>query len=718
MNIKKITAALLSTATLAAAPSVPVLGNTVQNISMTAHAVYYAPDTYLGDIWRNSIGYSLYKTSRDTYYAAVIGTSPYMKELTLPESVTYQGIVYPVQIIEENAFQYSNVKTFTVNSESMSIKAGAFHDASIQTFVFNGKYCAILDEAFLNSDLVSIRFGSKTESITFDTKAFSNTVQLSDVVFENPDVFLFLSGSYIFAGSSVCNITLPETVTSLPTGCFEDCTNLTNLKLPSVITSIGQRAFENAVLPSVMVLPAAMNSIGYNAFSCVQNVAEYVLDASNPYFFIEDGVLYQRNAEQNDITLVSYPPNKTNPDFECHAQHVLSGSVANNPYLVSLDITNLQLTNGSPSFSKLPNLEYMYIPDAVYNNGTAEEILNRFQRFFSETKLHFLNEEAVTVKAGQEPELTGKLGAYIAENFEKKSENSILKYYTDTMADYVVDQETDDSMSDLEKAVRLRQWIMERAIYDPDVMKYDWQKKHNEEADEKLNNPKDHVDASVFLHKKADGKYYTVCEGYAKCYKLLMNKANVKTDCVSGPNFDEKLSGHAWNIVQLDGKWYHVDLTWDDKDYYYDPNKEYNGVVADRDLCAYKNMQGRYRNFLCSDYLFGRDDHRFYKWAAHENSELNWQIDNVATDSTVQMLGDVNGDFLSDYRDLNYLQRYLLSDPNYRFDSYEHWKRADVNLDGNVNVFDLTYLRRYYNLYGGEASDWSFAAWRFSKLEK
>ena len=48
-----------------------------------------------------------------------------------------------------------------------------------------------------------------------------------------------------------------------------------------------------------------------------------------------------------------------------------------------------------------------------------------------------------------------------------------------------------------------------------------------------------------------------VCQGYALAYQLLLTRAGVTSRIVTGVN-------HMWNMVQLDGAWYHVDVTWDD----------------------------------------------------------------------------------------------------------------------------------------------------------
>lgn len=52
-----------------------------------------------------------------------------------------------------------------------------------------------------------------------------------------------------------------------------------------------------------------------------------------------------------------------------------------------------------------------------------------------------------------------------------------------------------------------------------------------------------------------------VCEGYARAFKLLCQSAGLECILVSG---DSKDVNHLWNMVKLEGKWYHVDVTWDD----------------------------------------------------------------------------------------------------------------------------------------------------------
>lgn len=50
---------------------------------------------------------------------------------------------------------------------------------------------------------------------------------------------------------------------------------------------------------------------------------------------------------------------------------------------------------------------------------------------------------------------------------------------------------------------------------------------------------------------------FGTCNGYADAMSIFLNKINVI-------NYKISNNEHIWNLVYLDGNWYHLDLTWDD----------------------------------------------------------------------------------------------------------------------------------------------------------
>lgn len=61
-----------------------------------------------------------------------------------------------------------------------------------------------------------------------------------------------------------------------------------------------------------------------------------------------------------------------------------------------------------------------------------------------------------------------------------------------------------------------------------------------------------------------DGK--AACEGYSKAAKYVFDKVGIESILVSGKaSGDGRGDGdHMWNIVKINGNYYHLDLTWDD----------------------------------------------------------------------------------------------------------------------------------------------------------
>ena len=81
-------------------------------------------------------------------------------------------------------------------------------------------------------------------------------------------------------------------------------------------------------------------------------------------------------------------------------------------------------------------------------------------------------------------------------------------------------------------------------------------------------------------------KKQAVCSGYAYAAKMLLNRVGIASRVVVGMS---KNSGHMWNEVRIDGKWYHLDVTWDDSS-------------ADSDV-----MYNRYHYFNLNDEMIGRN---------------------------------------------------------------------------------------------------------------
>ena len=61
------------------------------------------------------------------------------------------------------------------------------------------------------------------------------------------------------------------------------------------------------------------------------------------------------------------------------------------------------------------------------------------------------------------------------------------------------------------------------------------------------------------------GESGPVCEGYARAFKVLCDRSGIECVLESGTGYTSSgPEAHMWNLVKVDGKWYNMDVTWND----------------------------------------------------------------------------------------------------------------------------------------------------------
>ncbi len=114
--------------------------------------------------------------------------------------------------------------------------------------------------------------------------------------------------------------------------------------------------------------------------------------------------------------------------------------------------------------------------------------------------------------------------------------------------------------SDIQKAVFLYDKIKHSIVYDP--------KKENKLSSE--------IRSLRGLITKE-----TVCAGYSMIFKELMDRNNISCEYVEGFTRSDGSSGHAWNILNIEGKKIPIDLTWDSTKYRSGVTNSYNWIGTD-----------------------------------------------------------------------------------------------------------------------------------------
>lgn len=139
-----------------------------------------------------------------------------------------------------------------------------------------------------------------------------------------------------------------------------------------------------------------------------------------------------------------------------------------------------------------------------------------------------------------------------------------------SLAKGVVNSIITGGMSDLEKAKAIHDWMVMN-------LDYDYQNYLN-----------DTIPTTSWKVEGVLTTKYAICEGYARTFIALCNEAGLESAYVMG---DVPAGLHAWNQVKIDGKWYNVDVCWDDP-----ANRAFNDHSANR-----------YDYFLISDAQMNKD---------------------------------------------------------------------------------------------------------------
>ena len=92
-----------------------------------------------------------------------------------------------------------------------------------------------------------------------------------------------------------------------------------------------------------------------------------------------------------------------------------------------------------------------------------------------------------------------------------------------------------------------------------------------------------------------------VCAGYADAYMDILNRLGVECIYVDSEQMD-----HAWNLVKIDGSWYHVDITWDDRtpDVYGSVSHEYFLLTDEQMQSGEDPHYGWNKQLVCMDARF------------------------------------------------------------------------------------------------------------------
>lgn len=121
--------------------------------------------------------------------------------------------------------------------------------------------------------------------------------------------------------------------------------------------------------------------------------------------------------------------------------------------------------------------------------------------------------------------------------------------------------------------------------------------------------------------KKAAGMYgglvngTSICSGYAMIFHEAIQYIGMKSRIITADNKTIDEDGHEWNQVQIDGKWYNVDVTYD------------AGQFA---------INGRYKYMLKSDKEFEKSHSEFYIISKRQECNSDFDYDKITGEVPIE----------------------------------------------------------------------------------
>ena len=277
------------------------------------------------------------------------GDNEYSGDVTIPETITVDNVVYNVTSIGERAFSGSTgLTSITIPNSVTSIVERAFSGCTgLTSITIPNSVTSIKNGTFQDCiGLISITIPNSVISI--GDYAFSYCTGLTSITIPNSVTSI---GDYAF---SVCtgltSITIPNSVTSIKNGTFQDCTSLTSITIPNSVTSIGERAFLGCTGLTSITIPNSVTSIGYGAFSYCTGLTSITIPNS------VTSIGYGAFSGCTGLTSITIPNSVTSIGY---------GAFSYCTGLTSITIPNSVTSIGEWTFQDCTGLTSITIPNSV-----------------------------------------------------------------------------------------------------------------------------------------------------------------------------------------------------------------------------------------------------------------------------------------------------------------------------------------------------------------
>lgn len=280
--------------------------------------------------------------------------------------------------------------------------------------------------------------------------------------------------------------------------------------VPSTVTSIGQLAFHENSSVKAVILPATVTTVAKYAF----------FDCSSLRY-----VVFPKTVSSIGKDMI----------YQCSKLTNMAAPKGSKAYTYAVDHDITVTTNSSPQFAD----KQIYL---LAGDSEKPVLLNNvYSAAWKSSK-----KKVVTVSSSGKLKAKKAGKATITATVKGKKYTYKVTVYKKTMnnrVNQIIKSSIRKDMTKYEKVKAVHNWLVRNVKYDY----YRYQ----------LGN----IPAVSHTAKGALLKKVAVCDGYAHAFQTIMKKLKISCKFVVGKSGGV---GHAWNMVKVGGKWYHVDVTFDD----------------------------------------------------------------------------------------------------------------------------------------------------------
>ncbi len=240
-----------------------------------------------------------------------------IKRITLPEGVKFIGeaafdncyyleeVVLPNGLteIKDSAFRWSGIRSVDIPQSVTVIANSAFYGCdNLAKIKLSEGLTTIGHTAFGTCDaLKEINLPSSLSWLDPAAFAYSNALEKITVSEKNPYYSVDEYGALYYCKNELLwyprlsdnkSYVIPDYVTSIQGGVFENAKNLEEIIIPSTLSELESSVFQNCKSLKAITIPKGITKIGSSAFSGCTNLSEVIFEENSNLSFIGAHAFY------------------------------------------------------------------------------------------------------------------------------------------------------------------------------------------------------------------------------------------------------------------------------------------------------------------------------------------------------------------------------------------------------------------------------------------